>query len=1049
MAATDENLSRADDVDLTSGIETSEESTPAARDATPSVTAVVVANNPGEWFSETLESIVTQDYPRLGLMVIDAAGDPGLATRVRAVAPAATIVDASDTDGFAAAANAVLETDIDPAFLLVCHDDVALAPDAVRILVTESLRSNAGIIGPKLVEWDQPAHLQHVGLVVDRFGVAGEVVEPAELDQEQYDAVTDVFAVPSACVLIRTGLFGTLGGYDDGMNRRGDDVDLCWRAQLAGARVLVAPDATARHREGMVERSGLDDVRRTRARHQLRTVLITGGSLSLLVTLPAMVVLTLGEAGIALATGRLSHVADVMGAWTWNLARIKETRARRRSLKEITSVSPADIRAVQQVGSVRINAFVRGQIGRGDDRFRRELVSAIRTGTTRFALIAWAIVLLFVFFGSRAFITAGVPAVGDFAAFPDSSSELISDWWNSWNDRDLGSAGVVPSGVGLLGVLAAVLGGAVGFVRTLWILGPILIGLIGAWRMLGVTGSRRAQIGSLIAYAVVPLPWAAVASASSSGLIGYAVAPWLLTVLLRAQASAPYRVAAGPVRSLPSNIVGLGAVLGLAVIYEPAAILLLPVVAAGLVVGSLITLHPAGLGRLLIVILGGVVCLGVVALPQTLDLVVGNPSWAMLAEGRSGAASTLSLSSLLRFSVGPDDWSTLVWALAIPISGPLLIGRSWRFDLAVRLWFVALVSWGLVLVSARGWLSFGLPDPALMLAPAAAAVAGLAGVAVTSVEHDIRTSRFGWRQALLPAALVASVLAGLPTLAAVESGRWGLGRGDFTTTLPFVDPGVEGSYRVVWLGDPALLPATGRELGGGLAWLATLDGLPTISDRHIPADEGSGALIEAVVESTIAGDTSRAGRLFGGLGVRYIVVMDRLAPAPFSDADHALPAPRAVVEALDGQLDLRQLVGVNSAVRVYENTEWTSVRSAAVGGFDEGIDDLFDLAQKPLTGTAAVLSGTGESIEGSVPPGTEVLVAQTPDAGWSLEVDGQAATRRRALGWATAFVPADGGAATLSYATPLWRRLALVGQLLVLVLLASAQLRRLVGRKAA
>ncbi|MGB0500604.1 MAG: glycosyltransferase family 2 protein [Acidimicrobiales bacterium] len=163
------------------------------RAATPSVTAVVVTHDPGAWFEETLDSIVTQEYPRLDLVVVDGTGGGGLDERVRAVAPNATLIDASDTDGFAAAANTVLETDIESAFLLVCHDDVALASDAVSVLVTEALRSNAGVAGPKLVEWDQPDVLQHVGLVVDQFAVAADVIEPAERDQEQYDGVRDVF----------------------------------------------------------------------------------------------------------------------------------------------------------------------------------------------------------------------------------------------------------------------------------------------------------------------------------------------------------------------------------------------------------------------------------------------------------------------------------------------------------------------------------------------------------------------------------------------------------------------------------------------------------------------------------------------------------------------------------------------------------------------------------------------------------------------------------------------------------------------------------------
>ena len=70
---------------------------PAPRDATPSVLAVVVAHAPGDWFDETLESLATQDYARLDVVVVDAASDPALASRVQARLPSASVLDASDT----------------------------------------------------------------------------------------------------------------------------------------------------------------------------------------------------------------------------------------------------------------------------------------------------------------------------------------------------------------------------------------------------------------------------------------------------------------------------------------------------------------------------------------------------------------------------------------------------------------------------------------------------------------------------------------------------------------------------------------------------------------------------------------------------------------------------------------------------------------------------------------------------------------------------------------------------------------------------------------
>ena len=1007
---------------------------------------MVVAHDPGAWFEEALDSIVTQDYPRLDVVVVDGTAEGGLDERVRAIAPDATLIDASDTVGFAAAANTVLETDVESAFLLVCHDDVALSSDAVSVLVTEALRSNAGVAGPKLVEWEHPEVLQHVGFVVDQFAAAADVIEPAERDQEQYDRVRDVFAVPTACVLVRTGLFAAIGGFDPGITRRGEDVDFCWRAQLAGARVLVVPDARVRHRSNLIGRTGVDDIRRTRARHQLRTVLVTGGRVRLLGTLPLLMLLSLAEIIIATFTARFGQVRDIVSAWTWNLSRLDEIRRRRAGLRPRITISPGEIRAGQEPGSVRINAFVRGQIGRRDRAFGGEFITAMRTGTTQFSVLTWALVLGLIVFGSRSLIGGGVPAVGDFVAFPESSGELVDTWWSSWRHRDLGSVGSTPTGFGLLGILAAVLGGSLGLVRTLWVLGPVLIGLIGAWRVLSVTGSRRAQIATLVAYAALPLPWAAIAGASWSTLGVYATAPWVLRALLEAQASAPFRSTEGPVRGLVSASVAAGVAVGLAGIFDPVVAVVTVFVATGLVAGALVTINPTGVARLVAATVGAALVGALLTLPLSIELLSSGLPWHPFADGRTGDASTEPLTDLLRFAIGPDSAAFFTWAFAIPMTVPLLVGRAWRFELAVRLWFVALFAWALALIAVHGVLPFGVPEPGVLVAPAAIAVAALCGVCVSALEHDLRHDGFGWRQVVLPVVIGAAVVAALPGIGGIADGRWGLGRGGYENVLPLADPALDGSYRVLWVGHPDHLPAQGSPFVADMAWVATIDGLPDITERTIPADRGAHEQVELVLDAILEGDTLRAGRLLGGLGVRYVVAVERLAPAPFSDIDNARPLPAALVETLDTQLDLRRLAGVNSALRIYENTEWIPVRAAAVSTFDEGRTSLFDLQVAPITGTIGILIGEGNRYAGIIPDGVELFVAQTADGGWRLEVAGVEAAQRRSLDWATTFVPsAGGGEAVLAYTTPRWKQFVVIVQLLALIGTVSLAVRRLIG----
>ena len=114
-----------------------------------------MARSPGSWFEEVLGSLVAQDYQNLSILVIDAASDDEVKPRVARAAPGAYVRRLATDPGFGAAANEVLEIVEGAAFFLVCQDDAALDPDAVRRLVEEAYRSNAAVVGPKLVDWDE------------------------------------------------------------------------------------------------------------------------------------------------------------------------------------------------------------------------------------------------------------------------------------------------------------------------------------------------------------------------------------------------------------------------------------------------------------------------------------------------------------------------------------------------------------------------------------------------------------------------------------------------------------------------------------------------------------------------------------------------------------------------------------------------------------------------------------------------------------------------------------------------------------------------------
>ena len=111
-----------------------------------------------------------------------------------------------------------------------------------------------------MVDWSDPTRTLPRGrdARADKFGQPAPLVERDERDQEQHDRVRDVFLRHRrGAVLVRADLFHTIGGFERRSPISVTISTCCWRVHLSGARVVVAPQARARHREELeVRRPG-------------------------------------------------------------------------------------------------------------------------------------------------------------------------------------------------------------------------------------------------------------------------------------------------------------------------------------------------------------------------------------------------------------------------------------------------------------------------------------------------------------------------------------------------------------------------------------------------------------------------------------------------------------------------------------------------------------------------------------------------------------------------------------------------------------------------
>ncbi len=1001
----------------------------------PPLVAVVVADEPGEWFEEALRAVGAQDYPNQSVLVIDGAGrdDPG--PRVAGVLPDAFLRRPDRKGrppGFAAAANDVLDTVQGAAFLVFCHHDVAPEPEAFRIMVEESLRSNAGIVAPKLVDWDHEDRLLSVGLSVDKTGSCAPLVDRGELDQEQHDSVRDVFAASSACLLVRADLFAELGGFDPAMADYGADVDLCWRAQVAGARVVVAPEARVRHREAAKEQPGADPQRaRLEPRNHLRAMLKSYTWLHLLRVLPQAMVATVVEAIVALVARRGGEAREVVGAWFWNLRHLGDLRPLRAVVRRTRAVPDSEVRRLQARGSSRLTLYLQRRL-HAEERARHlvevghELVESVGRGPARAATLLLCLLTVGLLIGSRNLLTGRLPAVGQFAPFPQPST-LLTHFFDGWRTTGMGSASPSPPAFGLLGILGLAFLGHMGALAKVLVLGAFPVAALGAWRLARPLDSTMPRIAAVIAVLAVPLPYNALARGRWTGLLAYAAMPWFLLLLARMADIEPFGTGTGGGRR--SRRAGgapawrpyllLGVPLAAVSAFVPGMALAVVVAALGLVLGSVLVGGAGAAFRAVRGAIGGVVVAFVLLLPWSAALALPD-GWSTVAGVGRLPSRAPGLGALLRFQVGPIGAGLLGWALLAVAAMPLLVGRSWRFAWAVRFWTVALLGVGLAWAGGRGWLPLQLQDPDLLLAPAAAALAGAVAMGAAAAQVDLRGYRFSWRQAAPLAGGLALVAAVLPIIGASTSGMWNLTSAEVARSVGWMPAlAEEGAFRVLWVGDPATLPLDGWALDGaqGVAYATSRNGPPDVTDLWPGPPSAATDSMGDAVRVAREGGTARLGRLLAPMGVRYIVVPKQLST---DDGEPELGVPAALTRALGSQLDLR-LLPSDPALDVYENVSWGSSRAlltdAAAGALGSGPGTGADLA-----GSQAVLQGSGPvRFSGPLPePGT-VLLAESPSGRWELRVGGQTADRVDAFGVANAFTAGAAGSAGLRYRTPLYR----------------------------
>ena len=1032
----------------------------------PPVVAVMVVHEPGEWLAQSLASLAAQDYPDVRLVAfLTGTTSPTVADRIRAEFPSALVRTVEGNPGFGPVANQALSlVDGRDGFFLILHDDVALRPEAVSRLVDEAFRSNAAVVGPKLVEWDAPDVLQHVGLDCDRAGRLVDVVDPGERDQEQHDAVRDVFALPSACMLVRNDVFREVSGFSPNIPFLGEEVDFCWRVHLLGARVVVNPGAVARHRDAFRLRGTMLHAVARGERHRVRTAMICAP----FAQLPAMLLRLLFGSVLEMVVGLFAGRGQDAFASLRAVAAISVDAAliaeRRRAMRSLRRVPGGEVTSLQLRSSARLAAFARHRRAlREQHTSEVPVVGALSAPVARATTFTGLALIALIVLGNRHVIWNGLSGIGQtMPLLPQDMSPLDAAraYLVGWSPNWFGATGAAPTFLGAMAVVGSLFLGNWAGLLTAIMVGSFFVAAVGAWRLCGAIGDSRVRMFGAAVYLALPVGVLAARDGRRDAIIIWALLPWILDFarrvagLLRDERDVARETSVRSAGSRRSQLLAsLVLLVSVASLFAPVAVIIVLFVALLMTLASLVTATPwRASGWLVASLLVGVAGASVLHAPWSVDF-VGEGWWAKLL-GAGHPATGASLLDVASFGVGNVVWRWMIIGAYLPVVIGALVSRGARAAWPTRALLMVTAPLLLQFANERGVIDVRLPEP--LMAYGVVSLGITLASAVMFADFLVgRTKSLTWRQLFAAASVIGVLVASSPTLLATMNGRWSqpddtLGR--LTEQLPSeaTSAGVSilnGDYDVLYIGDSRLIPgnALNVRLAGtssrqflGLGYGILRDGGPSGIDTLPASSSTMTAALERAVDVLVSGESLRAGRMLAPLAVRFVIV-------PLRDATRHSSRPlgaavgEGLVSRISDQLDFRRVYTATDLV-IFENV--AAIPTAAVLDERSAVASQqaseASLLADPLTSRGALVSGLTPyaTNTGSLSAGTVHLAVPFSDR-WVLRVDGARIAPRVAFGATTAFDAPVAGVATLELRASLAHRL-LVGVQVLLWLMVLA-----------
>ncbi len=211
---------------------------------------VVVNYNGARLLPGLLAALAAQTRRDFRLILVDNGSADGSAQIVEQIAGglpfAVQVVRNAANAGFGLASNQGLRRG-DAPWVAMLNNDTRPEPAWLEhLLDATDQEPRLGMVGSKLLRMRNPGQIDSAGIAVDWAGIAWDW-RGGDLDDTGERDLAEIFGPCGGAALYARAMLDEVGAFDGDFFAYLEDVDLAWRARLAGWRACLQPQARALH----------------------------------------------------------------------------------------------------------------------------------------------------------------------------------------------------------------------------------------------------------------------------------------------------------------------------------------------------------------------------------------------------------------------------------------------------------------------------------------------------------------------------------------------------------------------------------------------------------------------------------------------------------------------------------------------------------------------------------------------------------------------------------------------------------------------------------